>query len=175
MPRLFLGVPAQTPEIRNLYMQLKKNRTFPRWTPFGNLHATLLFIGEVPPENTRKLLQIFTECSFEPFLLSFSRLLYAPRKRPRMIWLQAEDHPEFVRLQQFFYKKFSRIFPTIQKPKPKIHITLARFSLKQKALPELPEFSGLKLPAASLVFYQSELTPQGAKYTTLAELRAKAK
>ncbi len=169
MPRLFIGIPAQTPEIKKLLdLSLKPSLKFPRWTPFDNLHVTLLFLGNVPPSLFPSIKSAFNQTPFTPFTLTFSRLLYAPLRKPRMIWLQAEEHKAFYSLQNKLYENISPLLPELPPPKPKIHITLARFRSKPK-FPELPPFAPLILKAEKLILYESSLTPRGAEYHRVSE------
>ncbi len=163
--RLFLGIPLDEKH-KSLCLSVREKNTHIRnirWTPENNLHVTSLFIGDTPesqiPELSSKISRILE--AFEPFSLTPERFVFMPPRKPKMIWLRYQKHPEFSRLSLLLAQEILGKDPD-HPPKP--HATLARFKFvpKQNLFFPEPHTDGLTVSALNL--YQSELKPEGARY-----------
>ena len=172
--RLFAGIPIENKSFINFVeteLHSLNNPLF-RWTKIQNLHFTLLFIGNVPNENLNNIITamqlLYDQKKFA--LLSY-KICYAPTKKPRMIWLQAKPNYNFQQMQRNLYGKIKPLHKELQPPKPKIHITLARFNKKIKnySPPELPEISPTKFPVNKIILWQTVPTNHGIIYKPLRE------
>ncbi len=176
--RLFTGIPIENKyflELVETELHSINNPLF-RWTKIQNLHFTLLFIGNVPNENINNIINAMQFLYDEKkFSLLSDIICYAPTKKPRMIWLQAKPNYNFLQIQRNLYQQIKPLHKELQPPKPKIHITLARFNKKIKhySLQELPRISPTKFPANKVILWQTVPTNQGIIYKPLQEFPLK--
>lgn len=175
--RLFLGIPPDDDTVTNLEMvpdqAMAPNRQT-RWTPKPNLHLTLLFLGSVDEELTKRITDICGDSPFkESFLLPFDRYRLVLRKRkPAMVWAQYVLVPPFVKLVHHLHDQCSEIIKLQQLHDPMLpHCTLAR--IKEGAKKE--QFDLSKVPKSSpwlarrYCLYESVLKKSGAEYEILEE------
>ncbi|MGM0626256.1 MAG: RNA 2',3'-cyclic phosphodiesterase [Bacteroidota bacterium] len=163
--RLFLGIPLDENHRSHCQEVSEKNSHVKniRWTPENNLHITSLFIGDTPeshiPELIRKISLILE--GFEPFSLTAERFVFMPPRKPKMIWLRYQKHPEFSRLSLLLAQEILGKDPD-HPPKP--HVTLARFKRAPAQKISFPEVEAGSMAVSGISLYQSELKPDGARY-----------
>lgn len=144
-----------------------------KWTAVGNLHVTVLFLGDTDEEKipaiSEKLDQI--AAATPNFSIRFDKPIYAPPNKPTtMVWMKFAEIEEFKTLAE-------KVIDEIGKPedKQKIlpHITLARFR-EDALVSKLPKLGptgleGGELAVGKISLIDSKLTPAGHVYTKLAE------
>jgi 2'-5' RNA ligase len=164
--RLFLGIPLDE-NYRSLCQEVSEKNSHVkniRWTPENNLHITSLFIGDTPesqiPELIRKISRILE--GFEPFSLTAERFVFMPPRKPKMIWLRYQKHPEFSRLSLLLAQEILGKDPD-HPPKP--HVTLARFKNAPQIKMQFPEPEVGSLGVSGMGLYESRLMPTGAEYS----------
>ncbi len=168
--RLFLGIPLDEKHKSLCLSVREKNKHIRnlRWTPENNLHVTSLFIGDTPesriPELIRKISRILE--AFEPFSLTAERFVFMPPRKPKMIWLRYQKHPEFSRLSLLLAQEILGKDPD-HPPKP--HVTVARFKNAPRVKMQFPEPDVDGLYVYNLGLYESRLMPSGAEYSLVNE------
>jgi 2'-5' RNA ligase len=153
-----------------------------KWVEPGAIHLTLKFLGNVDPGRLEAV-KVAAEAavrSHRPFELTTGRTGFFPgAQRARVFWLGLEgDIEDLGRLQQDMDRAMANLgFESENRPFT-AHLTLARLREECSSAERL-EFTGLvrtvvfepgppiKVQAAALM--RSQLTPDGAVYTRLAE------
>ncbi len=96
-----------------------------RAVPAGNLHITLVFLGNVDAAQQKCLVAACEQIAFEPFELQIDRAGHWPR--PRVLWLAPEQWPSaLLRLVEEAVERVSEcgLNPDLRPYHP--HITIAR-------------------------------------------------
>ena len=151
-----------------------------RWVKPQNMHLTLKFLGDIPAADAAVVGSALRRASQGtlPLALSVQGLGVFPGiKRPRVLWIGLGGQVEA--LQQLYSRiedELAGLGFARENRGFKAHLTLARF--KQGVAPHelLPAFEELgnytpkPFTARHLVLYKSDLKPQGAVYTPLAEV-----
>jgi len=150
-----------------------------RWTKPGNIHLTLKFLGDVDAQRVDRVAERLQRAvaQREPFSFSVKGLgVFPTAKRPRVLWAGVHTDADDLRglaaaieehLQPLGFAKEKRAF--------KPHLTLAR--VREPLRPQFVErflatpFNAVTQHVEEIVLMQSELHPQGARYTPLAKYR----
>ena len=156
--------------------ELKRSSLDVKWVKSGNIHLTLVFMGDVEvneiPTIKEEVEKVCLTC--DAFDISLKGLGCFPHMRkPRVIWIGFDGNLErmsFFRdtlqecLMPFGIKEEKRRF--------KPHLTLGRFRkpkrMNSQELELLSSYGDLTSPVCSLtelVLFKSELKPGGARYT----------
>lgn len=172
--RLFVAIPL--PEaVKNVIV--RSCRSFPllRWVRPEQLHLTLRFIGEAPPEQLPVLTSALAEVAVPAFDLQTDGCGFFPdERRPQVFWLGLVPAPELLRMQaEIETALLAAGLPGETRPFVP-HLTLLRFNVRPR--PELPaeigrNFAGLppqRFPCSGFNLYSSLLTPAGAIHTVEA-------
>jgi RNA 2',3'-cyclic 3'-phosphodiesterase len=137
----------------------------------GNMHLTLLFLGDTGSEDKFSELR---KINFSPFILTTTEIKLFPGRKPRLIWLELEESEELNDL----YNKITRVFEV--KEKLKAHITLARIKwLLPQDYRVVSEETGLVNPFKAdftvnhFILYNSELQPEGPVYRVAETFNAR--
>jgi RNA 2',3'-cyclic 3'-phosphodiesterase len=153
-----------------------------RWSRRDQLHVTLRFLGDVEPGRVGALTEALQACGheFAPLHLRAEGLGFFPdARRPRVVWVGAQDAKDQLRELQRAVQAATAPF-TAEKPEERFagHVTLGR--IKGLRRPDAEALAAAVTRAAQRQFGQwvaneieiirSELSPQGAQYTTLAGL-----
>ena len=179
--RAFCAVPIHK-ELRELIGKLQKDLApeLPgvRWSRPDNLHLTLRFFGEIEVESLEKAAKVMLSVSAlgSPFQLVLNHLgAFPSTARPRVLWLGFEASTAMQQLVERLGKALASAgIPRDLRPFVP-HLTLGR------ARRRLPDVTPLLrrysqniqwfMPVEQVVFYQSQLLPQGAVHTPLFERR----
>jgi 2'-5' RNA ligase len=142
--------------------------------PPENLHATVVFLGDVSDGDTDDLTAALGEVATAaaPIPLEITHAHTAPERRPRMVWASLAASEPLRALSAGLAAAAAPFAPGIR---PALggsgHITMARFRTPRPRLSLDPlelEHPSFKLGHVSLV--HSTLGRGGAVYSTLAEL-----
>ncbi len=186
--RLFLAIdiPPRAREIittlQNRFKPLGFNAS---WVAPENVHLTLQFLGDTPPEQIPNIHQgVSTAVTPVPqFMVTLKEIGVFPKlkKPPRTLWVGMEDpQNRLTALQKNIAKQMGEIGFPKEKRKFTPHLTLARIKperggkraklerLKRKieSSPEI-EMEPFRIDAVRLI--ESQLTPMGSIYTVLKE------
>lgn len=179
--RTFVGIPVRPGPgllgLRNELMDLFSAERI-SWVRPDQFHVTLRFIGDVPKSVVKDL----GEALRKKVHLPGARDLqlegvgsFGPRKRPRVVWVGFKESGFFDPLKREVDLALEDCgIPADDHPfNP--HLTLGRVrSLKEmhayhKVIRDLSPRLQEPVRIDRLVFYRSELGPQGARYSILAE------
>ncbi|HEX6687854.1 MAG TPA: RNA 2',3'-cyclic phosphodiesterase [Solirubrobacterales bacterium] len=159
----------------------------PALRPVGleSLHITLAFLGYLPEKEIPRLGEIVEACRGSAPSIELADPLPRPeRGRPRLFALPAES-PGAIALQAELAEKLvtARLYEPEKRPFWP-HVTVARVRREERGskrsalVSELPGAlpQGLLQPAVCrrMTLYRSELQPQGAQYTPLAQVELPA-
>jgi 2'-5' RNA ligase len=176
--RAFFGLPvpeAQRNQLESYLVDCSSAAPDFRWTPAGNLHLTIRFIGSIELDTVDRVAERLDELPLSGFELGLGEVGTFKRGRlVRVVWLQvragagparelaAQVEAECVRVG---------LEPDIRAFQP--HLTLARARPRVgAALPPLP--APPELPpwrAEELVLYSSHVGKAGAVYEPLRTIR----
>lgn len=104
--RLFVGIPcpsAARGAISALMDRMAGSLKFRKWTHPADLHVTLHFLGDTPPQRLGAIQQALEETAaqFAPLELSFTEPgIFGPSDAPRILWLGLKEHGAPGRLKQ---------------------------------------------------------------------------
>jgi 2'-5' RNA ligase len=151
-----------------------------RWTNTEQIHLTLKFLGNVPASSVEAVKQsLAAACAVTaPFHLRAKGIGFFPNERqPRVVWVGFEGDKNDLTVLQTRIER--RLAPFVEKPgaeKFLAHATLGRFQKYRRHKTEmlLPRaralvnhvFGEWRVEDAGL--FRSELSPEGARHTTLA-------
>ena len=148
------------------------------WVAAPNLHLTLRFLGELPPDLLEQVKDALAEAvaGVAPFALHFHGLGAFPgMARPRVLWVGvAEGGPAAQALQARVEAALTRRgFAREERPFSP-HLTLGRVR-EPRGLAELQQAMARdarmdfgRLEVQSLSLMRSDLSPAGSRYTELA-------
>ena len=146
-----------------------------RWTPPGQLHLTLCFIGEAEGSTFLDVRDALEEIAAAPFSIQLEGLgLFPPRRAPRVLWAGVRANTALMQLERKVAGTVRRCGIVLEKRKFSPHITLAR--LQDGALPRLERYLGAHALFSSTPFmvnrfslYSSVLGRNGATHLVEAE------
>jgi 2'-5' RNA ligase len=175
--RTFIGVPIRaTPALRRVIAELDSLGKPLKAVSPDNLHITLKFLGDTHPQDIAAVGQALTAaadgksaCASE--LVGVGAFPHA--HRPSVVWAGLQNAQVLIDLASELERRLAELgFPREQRAfQP--HLTLAR--VRTKPPPQLAKllaansethFGAVRIESA--ILYQSELGPQGARYTPLA-------
>jgi len=145
-----------------------------RWTPAENLHATLVFLGDVQEDDiaalTSALAPVAASAPSIPIEVTHTRP--APDRRPRMVWAALARSPALSELAAGMHVAAAPFAPGIRPPlREHGHITMARFRAPRPDLTlESLELDHPTFELGHVSLVHSTLGHGGAVYRTIAEL-----
>ncbi len=175
--RLFIAVKVPSPpSLRKVLKHLETMGRPVKPVSADNLHVTLKFLGDTNPARIPEIRNAVSEAvhgekSFETHIVGLGAF---PRiQRPSVIWAGLENGEPLIKIAESLETKLSGLgFHPEHKPFHP-HLTLAR--IKSKPPPELAELLNENqttefgvVSISSVELFQSELQPNGPRYTVLA-------
>ena len=174
MPRLFVAI-DMAPEIKTHLSEIKTDIPTARWTRPEQMHLTLRFIGaDVPNSKVKPIKDALSTIESPPFDLTLSgvgRFPSSNKKAPRVLWVGIQKQPALMALHQQVEKALVTVGFKPEDRDFNAHITLARLKT-HKPTPEADaflethaDFNAGTFTATEFILYNSQLTPQGPRYT----------
>ena len=149
-----------------------------RWVKPQNLHLTLKFLGDIPETEAPKVGAVIHQvaCDEPPLEMTLQGMGVFPGiKRPRVLWVGFGGQVrELKRLHRKLEDQLEPLSYDRDKRGFKAHLTLARIKgpiapkLLLEAIEDVGHFSPISFAVRRMVFYKSDLQPQGAIYTPMA-------
>ncbi len=183
--RTFIGVDLGKTireRISALQETLARAGTEVKWVEAGNLHVTLLFLGEVDAREVPAVCRVVAEVTARhaPFPLSVETAGCFPNpRRPRVLWVGVgegtqplcalHDELEPPLMDLGCYRREDRQYTP--------HITLGRVKSERPtdtlaaALARQAGWKGGEVSVRELLVLSSELTPKGPVYTVLSRAK----
>ena len=151
------------------------------WTPVGNLHLTLRFLGETPVEEVAGIAAALeaAAAAVPAFDLGFGRLGTFGGRRPRVLWLApSEGAAELGMLAGRIDEALREAGTPAREGAFRPHLTLARVRRGDQrtaaaALAELiagAEIPRIRCAVSGAELVRSELLAEGARYAVLASV-----
>jgi RNA 2',3'-cyclic 3'-phosphodiesterase len=176
--RLFVALPIPESVRSNLAALIQEMRATDakaKWVRPENLHVTLKFIGETPPEKLDAIGTALSKVhSPQPVHLKFQGIGFFPNaRRPRVLWVGMEASPNLAQLAADVDKAIAPLGFPLEVWAFTPHLTLARFGSPgmSAALRAAVEHNAAHevgvLRSMEFQLIQSKLKPTGAEYTTL--------
>ncbi len=184
MLRSFLAIELPTAilsRIGEVQRDLKSSKADVRWVSLENIHLTLKFFGNIEESQIEAIVS-----SIERFVHTIAPISIAVRgmgafpglKNPRVIWIGLHDEKKFLvsfqnRMEQELQK--AGFQPEDRPFHP--HLTLGRMRSNRgkddlvKEMERYREEEFGSFQADRVVLFKSDLTPKGAIYTALREVR----
>ena len=162
-----------------LVQKLSRGNPNVKWIERDGMHLTLKFLGEIDETQAEAVKETLRTVAarHHPFELGLKGTgTFPPGSRnPRVLWAGFEPREELSALQADIEEELARKgFPKEERPF-RAHLTLGRVRTSrdiQKTVRELEgwaEFEFGYMGAKTVTFFESALTPDGARYTALAE------
>ena len=168
-----------TAVLSRLQQSLRSGGIKMSWVRPENIHLTLKFLGDTPQADVASIAGALRQAlhGLTPLALSVQGLGVFPGiKRPRVLWAGlGGDIPNLKRLAEGVDAALLPIGFKPEKRGFKAHLTLGRMRKAvdsrqlQRLMADEGEFRPMAYTARRVVFYKSDLKPNGAVYTPLDE------
>lgn len=183
MKRIFTAIDISEEARRKVSARIENlRRQFPAlrvgWDKPEKLHLTLKFLGETNEEQLEKLSDAVekTARGISDFKLRIEDAGVFPNQRKaRVLWLGVKDEKGNLRkLNEALESECERQGLARETRDFKAHLTIARLREpeKSKSLVEAhlrETFAAVEFEVSEVVIYQSELSPQGSRYTVVSK------
>lgn len=129
-----------------------------------NLHITMVFLGDTPPDRQACCMARADEVVASPFVLRFDRIGYF--RRAQVLWAGVSILPPM--LMALHRHLVQALVPCGYRPEPREftpHLTLRRKLTRKPDSPAAP--SPLEWSVGQFCLVSSTLTPQGANYSVV--------
>ena len=162
--------------IDNLKKQFSKLRV--GWDKPEKLHLTLKFLGDIDDGQLGKLMKAVEKTAREisAFKLRIAGTgVFPSQRKARILWLGVKDETENLRkLNEALENECERQGLAREARNFKAHLTIARLREPEKSKNLVAEhlretFEAVEFEASEIVIYQSELSPQGSRYTIVSK------
>jgi 2'-5' RNA ligase len=163
--------------VETLVQDLKRSASVLRWVRPEAMHLTLKFIGEAEEDQLAPIKQALAGVkTAAPAVVEYREIGFLPNeRRPRVLFVAVTENPMLSELAQKVEDALAPLGIEKEDRTFRPHLTLARFKKgNESTVPKLKEkIAGLpsrefgQIRAEEFHLYQSELSPGGAKYTTL--------
>lgn len=149
-----------------------------RWVKPGNIHLTMVFMGNVPREHLNPIERSAADVCrrYGPFKVFLDGTgVFGSRRNPRVLWARLNgDLDRISRFRDELQKDLEPLGIKQEKRRFKPHLTFGRFRKGAKTGSDLDEllsrYQDLASPTCALnelVLFKSDLKPGGAVYTRL--------
>lgn len=181
--RAFIAISLPAPVLKAIVTAqetLKGSGLKIRWVRKEGIHLTVKFLGDIDRDDVEKVRGAMERAtsSFSPFSLQGDGVgVFPDLKRPRVAWVGVSGEVDILRaLQRDLESQLSGLgFPKEKRPF-KGHLTMGRVKGRldktelRQALEALGGFRTESFMVESIVLFQSDLRPDGAVYSRLAEV-----
>jgi len=179
MIRAFIAVniaDVQRKEIAEVIDSFRRYDVRVKWVNAGNLHVTMKFLGETSEDSLTEMYSAIRDsiAGVAPFNLRLANVGCFPNARkPRVIWVGINDG--FNQLKDISRCVENALEPfgfAPEKRKFAAHVTIGRVKDNRNIETLSSELDRIKFDSSDsqirdVVFYQSDLRPQGPIYTAL--------
>lgn len=171
MQRLFFALEMPEPVRQNL-LRIKAPVAGARWQSDAQLHLTLLFLGNVPPETVPDISLALRELSLRQFDLHVCGLgCFGQPDTPRNLWAGVSPEAPLIALQATLKERLDHLGFSFEKRPFRPHITLARFKKQRGSVQSLLTEHGQDdfgvVPVRDFVLLQSTQGSRGSDYTVV--------
>jgi 2'-5' RNA ligase len=178
--RCFVAIDLPPPVCRHLATVVRPlhGRFEVKWVPPDQMHATLVFAGELPDDAIDDVVELVQTIELPPLSLHLQTLgHFPPRGVPRVVWAGLHGDVEaLTRLQQELEHELEPFGVPREKRGFTPHITLGRvrgnfgaYALTDELQRAATGLNQKPFTPAAFVLYESQLLPSGPIYTPLVE------
>ena len=171
MPRLFFGVEIPS-SLKKPLLQVNAPIDGAKWQSANQLHLTLLFLGQVKPEQIPAICNAARNLPVPGFDLAIDGVgCFGKPESPHNIWAGVTPREPLVSLQETLQQRLKPEGFPLEKRPLKPHVTLARFKKQREPIGELlanylhHHFG--RFPVHECVLYESTQGAGGSVYTVL--------
>ena len=183
MKRIFVAIDISGEARRKASEYIESlRRQFPKlrvgWDKYEKLHLTLKFLGETSDKQLAELTQAVAKAARETsnFKLRIADTgVFPSRRKARVLWLGVKDEKGSLRkLNEVLENEGEPHGLTREKRDFKAHLTIARLREPEKSRSLIEahlqeNFAAIEFEVSEIVIYQSELSPQGSRYTVVSK------
>ena len=180
--RAFLAVNFSVPATRRLAEAAAEVRAQVRpddslklaWVPAANLHVTVKFLGEIPPELAPELVLRLRRSlvNLDPFEIRATGLGGAPSlESPRVVWFDVEGGAALTKLHALVESETEGLGFAREARAFRPHVTIARVlegAWPQTVKLQRPELATSRL--SEVVLYESRPVAKGQEYVALGRI-----
>jgi RNA 2',3'-cyclic 3'-phosphodiesterase len=170
--------PGIKKEVAGISGEVKKTGLRASWVKPGNIHLTVIFLGDVNEQDTPGIISSIDNVigKYKPFDISLGRMgVFPDIRKPRVLWLGLNGEIERLAALRDDLQKPLETFDVKQEKRSfKPHLTLGRFrkpvrdkSLLEKILGKYGDISGPDGKLDELILFKSVLNPGGSVYTKI--------
>jgi len=150
-----------------------------KWVDPNNMHLTLKFMGETPADQLEPIKNAMQKVAtaYPVFSIEVINLgMYPNHKKPRVVWLGISGEENLISLHKQLDRALQEVGIQPERRPLSPHLTIARVrrnSSKESVKDIGQTLSQFKVSTLGIVrvneivYYQSELKPQGPNYTIL--------
>lgn len=178
MPRLFFGleIPA---DIKDRLLKVQIPVAGAKWQDAGQLHLTLLFIGQLEQERLTALRETARDLPAESFYLQVTGLgCFGRPEQPRNLWAGTQPQAPLMQLQQTLKARVETLGLPEQKLRFRPHVTLARFKREAGSIEGLLTEQGERVfgefTVTEFALFDSKPGPAGSVYTVIERFPLRA-
>jgi 2'-5' RNA ligase len=176
--RCFVALDLPTPVCNHLIKVSAplRERYDVRWVPREQMQLTLLFGGDMEPQNVNALTDIVDRLELPAISLSLTAFgAFPPRGLPHVVWAGLDGDVEVIReLQQTLTEQAEPLGVTPEKRAFTPHVTLGRVQGQFGLLAMIDQMKELSedlnpkpFAPTGLTLYRSTLTPKGPFYEVI--------
>jgi len=158
--------------------EMKKSPLNVRWVKVGNIHITVVFIGDIATEQLDPMEKNISEVCLvhAPFRIAINGAgVFSSRRNPRVLWIGLDGDIDRMAVFRNALQKKLKPFGIKEEKRPfNPHLTLGRFRKGAESDVHLDDlllgYKDLTSPACALcelALFKSDLKPGGAVYTKL--------
>lgn len=144
-----------------------------RWIAEENLHVTIVFLGDIENDKMSELKSEIGRIvkKHSPFVLRMAKISASPHRKP-MVWAEFAQNESYVDLVIEMRKAMSA-FTKVDDRDPRAHISVARPGKPPASKHDIPnqEFDGPDLQVDWLELWESQLSQEGAEYSSLGKFK----
>ncbi|OIR13596.1 2'-5'-RNA ligase [mine drainage metagenome] len=175
MARIFLAIDLPDPIRDDLSAHAEPSHAL-AWTPHGQLHLTLRFLGERPRESLETLAAALSGIRVEPFLLALGGCgTFPPGEPAQVLWVGVGDgHPRLHQLRQRIDDTLLREGIPYELRSFQPHVTLARLrrghpaNVFQPHLHRLADYASAPFRVRGFGIYESIAGREGVVHQLIA-------
>ncbi len=165
-------------EVAKISVDVKKSGLEAGWVKPGNIHLTVIFLGDVEEKNLSGIISCVDKVAenYKPFDISLKGMgMFGDMRRPRVLWLGLDGEIKRLGEMRDNLQKPLEVFGIKQEDRPfRPHLTLGRFrrpvkdkSLLKRVIEQYKNISGPAGKLDELILFKSQLKPGGSVYTKL--------
>ena len=165
-------------EVARISVEVKKSGIEAGWVKPGNIHLTIVFMGDVNEKDIPAIISRIdnTVGEYEPFKISLGGMgVFPDVRKPRVLWLGLDGEIERLSSLRDDLQKPLEVYGIKQEKRAfRPHLTLGRFrkpvkdrDALEKIIDAYKDISGPDGKLDELILFKSELKPGGPVYTRI--------